>query len=113
MYLLVSVSRKNVLSQIIFPIRYSGVISRKNYTMKNCCRTTTALLLIGLCAGIRAQNLITNPGFENDSTGWANFWSRTAGAGSLTIVTSPVHSGAKAARIRHWGLQDWSVETQT
>jgi Glycosyl hydrolases related to GH101 family, GH129/Carbohydrate binding domain len=67
-----------------------------------------AVLLAAGC-GAFSQNLISNPGFENDLTGWNTFWSRDANAGSLSVVTAPVHAGAKAAHIRHWGTQDWSV----
>jgi hypothetical protein len=54
------------------------------------------------------QNLIPDPGFENDLTGWNAFWSRDANAGSFTIATSPVHGGTKSGHVRHSGTQDWS-----
>ncbi|HUI93925.1 MAG TPA: glycoside hydrolase [Chitinivibrionales bacterium] len=66
------------------------------------------ICLTAFC-GAFSQNLITNPGFENDLTGWNTFWSRDAGAGSLIVVAAPVHSGAKAAQVKHWGTLDWSV----
>ena len=60
-----------------------------------------------------AQNLIVNPGFENDFTQWSALWTHDAGVGTAQIITSPVHSGGKACHIHHWGLQDWSLEPQT
>ncbi|HLN73588.1 MAG TPA: glycoside hydrolase [Prolixibacteraceae bacterium] len=54
-----------------------------------------------------SQNLIKNPGFESDKTYWNNFWSKE-GTGSATIVTDPVHSGAKAIKIDYPGSQDWA-----
>jgi hypothetical protein len=72
-------------------------------------------LLLALAAAVHsmyAQNLISNPGFESDSTGWPALYTRVSGTGTRTIVPAPVHSGVKAAHIRYWGTQDWGLQTQ-
>ncbi len=75
-------------------------------SMKRC------LLLSIICLSFSfacAQNLITNPGFENGLNGW-DFWTRDQGAGTATVVQSPVHSGSNAVFISHWGPNDWSFK---
>jgi hypothetical protein len=62
--------------------------------------------------GSYSQNLITNPGFENDSTGWSTLYTRVALTGLRTIVSPPINGGAKAARINYWGTQDYAQQTQ-
>ena len=53
------------------------------------------MMMIMLVLSARAQNLVTNPGFETGNTsGWFNFGSPT-----LTVATSPVHSGNYAALV--------------
>jgi len=66
------------------------------------------LVILFLSTNVSAQNLITNPGFEDGTSGWNDFWSFTPGAGISEIVSQPVHSGSKAMRIEHWGEQYWS-----
>ncbi|MFH1196793.1 MAG: glycoside hydrolase [bacterium] len=69
------------------------------------------LLLTALtCSEQFAQNLFTNPGFENGLTDWDALWTRTPNAGTAMIVNSPVHSGNNAVRITHWGAEDWSFK---
>jgi len=65
-----------------------------------------------VCPILFAQNLLTNPGFEDGASGWEGLWTRTAGAGTSEIVETPAHSGGKALRIRHWGAEDWSFGPQ-
>ncbi|MFE5915458.1 carbohydrate binding domain-containing protein, partial [Streptomyces wedmorensis] len=50
-----------------------------------------AATLVAVPGPAQAANLLTNPGFE---TGTLSGWSCTGGLGS--VVSSPVHSGAKA-----------------
>lgn len=69
-----------------------------------------ALLLSSLAAF--SQNLINNPGFESDKTSWDNFWSNE-GTGSATIVSTPVHTGAKALKINYPGTKDWAIASST
>lgn len=57
-----------------------------------------------------AQNLITNPGFESGTAGWASLWCRTANSGQGTLVNNPVHSGSFAFQITHSGSDDWSFQ---
>jgi hypothetical protein len=75
-------------------------------------RRQMIVLSILACEALLSQNLITNPGFESGMSGWENLWTRTAGAGTSEIAESPVHSGGKALRIRHWGGEDWSLGPQ-
>jgi hypothetical protein len=70
------------------------------------------ILSISTCQTLLSQNLITNPGFESGTSGWETLWTRAAGAGTSEIVESPVHSGGKALRVRHWGREDWSIGPQ-
>jgi len=75
-------------------------------------RQLLALVIFAGLTNAAAQNLIVNPGFQNDFTSWSALWTRDSGVGTAQIVTSPVHSGSKACHIHHWGLQDWSLEPQ-
>ena len=72
----------------------------KNKPFSICLALFAAVLLYA--------NEIQNPGFEQGLAGWSALWTRAAGAGQLSLVSSPVHGGAQAVTIRHWGLQDWS-----
>lgn len=82
-----------------------------NLTMKqNLVNSSALLLLLLLSVVANSQNLIKNPGFESDKSSWNSFWSRSGG-GSATIVTNPVHSGAKALKIDYPGIADWSFQT--
>ena len=60
---------------------------------------------------VTSQNLIQNPGFENNLASWS-YWSNE-GTGAASIVKSPVHSGTNAARILYPGVKDWSFSTTT
>lgn len=55
-----------------------------------------------------SQNLIENPGFEYDMTGWSELWTRDANVGNAEIITDIVHTGTKALHILHWGDRDFS-----
>jgi hypothetical protein len=67
------------------------------------------VLLLGLLfISAPAQNLLTNPGFEDGMTGWSDLWTRDAGTGTAVIVNSPVHGGSNALHITHNGSNDWS-----
>lgn len=53
------------------------------------------LVILHTAAGLAALgNLLTNPGFEAGKSGWVSL------AGSFEIVTTPVHGGASAAKMR-------------
>ncbi|MGC8825801.1 MAG: lamin tail domain-containing protein [Anaerolineae bacterium] len=53
------------------------------------------LVILCLAAVTSARgNLLTNPGFEAGKSGWVSL------AGSFEIVSSPVHGGASAAKVR-------------
>lgn len=67
---------------------------------------------VAVVAASYSQNLITNPGFESDSTGWSSLYTRVSATGLRTIVTTPVNGGAKATHINYWGTQDWAQQTQ-
>lgn len=70
----------------------------------------TALLV--LCSGwlplSGQQNMIDNGSFENGLNGWAQFWSRTAHAGSVSVVSNVFYDGGHSAFIEHHDAQDWS-----
>ena len=70
------------------------------------------LLFFCLIGGSFAQNLISNPGFENGAEGWEDLWTRDAGVGLSEIVSHPVHSGSRAAHVKHWGARDWSFKPE-
>jgi hypothetical protein len=54
-----------------------------------------------------SQNLISNGGFEDGTSGWGGWWSRD-GKGSVNIVSSPVYSGINALEVTYDGDLDWS-----
>ena len=54
------------------------------------------------------ERLVVNGGFEEGTTGWADFWSRGGGGQAALDTTSP-HSGDAAIRVLHSGQQDWSL----
>ena len=54
------------------------------------------LLSLVLCGNARAQNLFTNGGFEDGTTGWTNFWAPTGSSS-----TERFHSGKSSAQIAH------------
>lgn len=58
-------------------------------------------------------NLINNPGFENDFANWTNLVSSTAPtSGNITIISSGVQSGTKAAKVlvNTPGPDPWSIQ---
>jgi len=67
-----------------------------------------SLLCVIFLQSLSAQNLLTNPGFEQNMLGWDELWTRTPNSGSADIVSSPVHAGSHALHIQHWDEQDWS-----
>jgi hypothetical protein len=69
----------------------------------------TSLIALLFAIPVFSQNIIPNPGFENDLAQWNTFWTRDTGAGTFTIATSPVHSGVKSGHVRHTGALDWSA----
>ncbi|MBA3706582.1 MAG: carbohydrate binding domain-containing protein, partial [Bacteroidetes bacterium] len=71
----------------------------------------TLIICLSLVTITQAQNLITNPGFETNFTGWSSFWSRD-GLGAATIISSPVHGGSKAVKIYYPSSQDWALSVQ-
>lgn len=74
-----------------------------------CAHVTACVFLLsgtGL-AGVAADNLIVNGGWEQGSAGWGTFWSRT-GDGEARIVADVVHDGQQALHVAYPGNQDWS-----
>lgn len=67
----------------------------------------TTLLGLTLCGIIRAQNLVINPGFEDGSNRWANFWLQSG-----SISTERAHAGKNAAKIAHAEVKQsgWTQE---
>jgi hypothetical protein len=66
------------------------------------------LYLVLSCAwAFSGSNLIPNGGFENGLKGWRPFWSRQAGAGTVSLDQA---DGLKMARVEHKGGEDWSFE---
>lgn len=58
-------------------------------------------------------NLVPNPGFENDFNNWVTQISSTAPtSASISIITSGIHTGAKAGRVQVTtpGPDPWSVQ---
>lgn len=55
----------------------------------------TILAAVSMTTAISAQELLTNPGFENDLTGWAS--GPTGSYTNPTINTTDAHSGTKSA----------------
>jgi hypothetical protein len=69
----------------------------KNMTSSLASNAITAIFLAS--AGLlEAQNLITNPGFENNLTGWSNATSGGASA-SFAVESSLPYTGARAMRV--------------
>jgi hypothetical protein len=62
----------------------SGIPSRAPYRLSTLCLATMAALAFNTA---QAQNLVTNPGFENGTTGWFS-------SGSLTTSGASPHSGS-------------------
>ena len=76
-------------------------------------RFVILLLVAGSCRSLLAQNLIANPGFENDLTNWSTLWTRDTCVGSAASISGLAHSGAKAVQIQYCGNLDWSFEPQS
>jgi len=55
-------------------------------------------IVVGLALGgtARAENRFVNPGFEDGTTGWENFWGQTG-----SVSTQRSHSGQSSAQIAH------------
>lgn len=53
-------------------------------------------LLLGVCGGLRAQNVLTNGDFETNIAGWTNFWGSN---GSWSQERH--HAGAGSAQVTH------------
>jgi len=80
------------------------------------------ILALALCLGMRAAlgaappNLVTNGDFAagvsaaGTPIGWSPFWSRQAGAGSMTLDDQTEHGGHPSLEVTHTGVGDWSVE---
>jgi len=59
-------------------------------------------------------NLLTNGDFTagltaGTPTGWAPFWSRQAGAGSMALDDQTRHGGHLSLKVTHTGTNDWSA----
>ena len=70
------------------------------------CTTFLFALLITTAS---TQNIIQNPGFENNLINWG-YWSNE-GTGGASVIKDFVHSGNNAARIQYPGVKDWSFST--
>jgi O-glycosyl hydrolase len=72
----------------------------------------TALIVTGASL-LRAQNLVTNGGFESGMTGWSNSTSGS-GSGNFALESSLQYAGTKALRtyIANPGADVWNVETR-
>jgi hypothetical protein len=53
-------------------------------------------------------NLVVNPSFEDDRSGWSPLWVRDDGAGETSIVASTSRAGEHALEVRYRGAHDWS-----
>ncbi|HSI83112.1 MAG TPA: carbohydrate binding domain-containing protein, partial [Candidatus Methylacidiphilales bacterium] len=69
------------------------------------------ILLLGACPVLsHAQQVISNPGFEDGLTGWGQLWTREANAGTRSVSKAENHSGSSSAEIEHTGTSDWSMD---
>ncbi len=58
----------------------------------------------------QAQNLVANPGFEEDlSVGWGDSWARDPTALTLERV-SPGRTGSYSLKVTHTGAEDWCLD---
>ena len=85
----------------------------------------TVLIILTLCLGPRAapaaplnlltNNLLTNGDFAAGVSaagvpeGWAPFWSRQVGMGSMALDAQTRHDGHPSLRVVHTGVDDWSM----
>ncbi|MBL7044563.1 MAG: carbohydrate binding domain-containing protein [Pirellulaceae bacterium] len=74
-------------------------------------RWTVLTICVFLCAtrAPAADNLLTNGDFEDGTTGWNPFWSRTD-QGRSEFDDKTVHGGKQSVRIEHEGAEDWSLQ---
>ena len=89
--------------------------------MKRLIRPLGLLLALTLCLGMaRAAcaappNLLTNGDFAAGvsaagiPTGWAPFWARQAGSGSMALDAETRHGGHASLKVTHTGTGDWSA----
>ena len=61
--------------------------------VKYMCSCLLLSLLVSFAPVFGDTNLLTNPGFENGTDGWSD---RSC---KIEVVTTPVHSGAKSAKV--------------
>ncbi|MBM3475216.1 MAG: hypothetical protein FJX75_18295 [Armatimonadetes bacterium] len=68
------------------------------------------LLVFAIASSATSQgvNLVSNPGFETGTEGFAGLWVREPGAGTASVVADNPHDGAGCLRIEHTGEKDWS-----
>jgi len=93
----------------------------KRAIMKQTVWPLGLLLALALCFGTRAAvgaappNLLTNSDFAagvsaaGTPQGWAPFWSRQAGAGSMALDEQTPHGGHPSLKVTHTGAGDWSA----
>ena len=88
--------------------------------MKRLVRPLGFFFALALCLGthlavIAAPNLLTNGDFAagvsaaGTPTGWAPFWARQAGSGSVALDTETRHAGLASLKVTHTGAGDWSA----
>jgi endo-1,4-beta-xylanase len=61
--------------------------------VKYLCSCLLLSLLVSFAPAFGDTNVLTNPGFENGAEGWSD---RSC---KIEVVTTPVHSGAKSAKV--------------
>ncbi|MBN2442106.1 MAG: carbohydrate binding domain-containing protein [Spirochaetales bacterium] len=61
------------------------------------------------CFSIDRENLVINPGFENNWEGWDSLWVREKGQGNAALENYTHKPGGMVLRIRYSGEQDWAV----
>jgi hypothetical protein len=76
--------------------------------MKNTVLNLSLSILLSIISfPAFSQNLVQNPGFESNLSGWS-YWSNE-GTGTATVVQDHVHSGIKASRVQYPGAKDWAL----
>lgn len=71
-------------------------------------------LILVFCTSANAQNLIVNPGFENDNSGWS-FSSNNGSSANYTISTLNSPEGSKHLKcdVISLGINDWDVQAKS
>lgn len=72
------------------------------------------VIVMGICTYSNAQNLVTNPGFEDGITGWTSNTNNSAGA-NYTIETAGAPQGSNHLKceVSALGTNDWDVQLRS